>query len=64
MIEYHHLMNRSSHGLLYLTLQSMGDNEYGIIQSLVYFNFFEAFNNAFEMQFIWASLSHFIAFRH
>ena len=48
MTEYHHLINYLADGL-FLTLQSMGENEYGISGHL-YFHFFEALNNAFEVQ--------------
>ena len=37
--------------MIYYNKQSMG--EISIIQSLVYFHFFEAPNDAFEVQFSW-----------
>ena len=50
MIEYHHL-NKPQFLWLIITLQSMGEMSTWLIQSLVYFHFFEALHDIFEVQF-------------
>ena len=57
MTEYHHWINCQAYGS-FLTQQSMGENEYDKSGHL-YFHFFEALNDAFEVQFFFrASFLH------
>ena len=54
MTDYHHLINHKAHGLIY------GRKSMSIVNQVthIYFHFFDALNDAFEVQYLSASYLH------